>query len=479
MRAGPLLLLLGTMGGAWAQSPPDASSKVVFSGSLRSRVEAWDWFEASRGDNRYTYVGTLLRLSAAGRTHRNDYQVELAAPWLANLPTSSLAPPPQGALGLGAIYRSANGGKEANVFLKQGFLRLRNLGSPANALRLGRFEFVDGLEGVSKDPTVLALKRDRVAHRLLGNFGWSHIGRSLDGLQFSRDVPHLNLTLLAARPTRGVFDLHGWDELNTEVYYVAATHPHISQTNPGEERLFWLLYVDHRDAVKVDNRPAAARAADKQNLVIHTLGGHLIRTFPVGGGQSDLLLWGAGQFGDWGELKHHAGALAAEVGYQPKAMRLRPWLRGGVNWGSGDGNPVDRDHNTFFQVLPTPRIYARFPFYNQMNTTDWFASVILCPQSRWTVRTDYHNLRLTRRADLWYQGGGAYQNSPSFGYVGRPSGGNSGLADMFDLSVDYTVSRRTSATLYAGWAAGGGVVESIYPAGKNASLVYLELNQKL
>jgi hypothetical protein len=114
-----------------------------------------------------------------------------------------------------------------------------------------------------------------------------------------------------------------------------------------------------------------------------------------------------------------------------------------------------------------------------MNTTDWFASVILRPQPRWSVRADYHNLRLSQRADLWYQGGGAYQDSPSFGYVGRPSGGNNGLAQLIDASVDFTVSSRTSLTFYAGLAHGGGVMESIYPRGNDASLIYLELSQKL
>jgi hypothetical protein len=102
------------------------------------------------------YVGTLLRLSAAERLKRMDWQMELAAPWLDNLPHSALQPPPQGPLGLGAIYRSANGGTEASLFLKQGFFRLHDLGARGNALRLGRFEYVEGLEGPAKNATVLA-----------------------------------------------------------------------------------------------------------------------------------------------------------------------------------------------------------------------------------------------------------------------------------------------------------------------------------
>jgi alginate export protein len=472
-------LLLLSVGPACAQSAPPPSGQVIFSGSLRVRPEVWHWFEAKGGDSDYTYVGTLLRLAATGQAKRYDWQVELAAPWLAGLPTDSVAPPPEGALGLGATYRAANGGKEASLFPKQAFVRLHNVGSAGNALRLGRFEFIEGSEGMPNDPTLAALKRDRISHRLLGNFGWSHIGRSVDGIQFARQVPRLNLTMLAARPTQGVFELNGWDELDIEVYYAAATHPLGRQSGVGEGRLFWLLYRDHRDVLKVDNRPVAVRTADRAGLEIHTLGGHLLRTIPAGSGKLDLLLWGVAQFGDWGRQDHRAGAAAAEVGYQPKAARLHPWIRAGVNWGSGDGDPSDGKHETFFQVLPTPRIYARFPFYNQMNSTDWFTTLMLRPQARWSLRADYHNLGLSHQADLWYQGGGAYENRPSFGYVGRPSGGRSGLAQLLDVSVDYTVSTRSSLTLYAGQAFGGGVIESIYQSGKNASLLYLEWNQKL
>ena len=63
----------------------------------------------------------------------------------------------------------------------------------------------------------------------------------------------------------------------------------------------------------------------------------------------------------------------------------------------GDNNPNDGQHGTFFQVLPTPRIYARFPFYNLMNNQDAFAEVVLRPHPKWTIRSDAHFLRLGNR----------------------------------------------------------------------------------
>ncbi|MBK7600020.1 MAG: alginate export family protein [Acidobacteria bacterium] len=132
---------------------------------------------------------------------------------------------------------------------------------------------------------------------------------------------------------------------------------------------------------------------------------------------------GAGQFGDWGRLAHRAGAIALEGGYQFSggwADKLKPWLRAGYFRSSGTAIPLAASHNTFFQVLPTPRIYARFPFYDLVNNEDVFAEFRLKPHSKVGLRTDIHHLRLSNTNDQWYLGGGAFQNG-TFGYAGRPS----------------------------------------------------------
>jgi hypothetical protein len=51
--------------------------------------------------------------------------------------------------------------------------------------------------------------------------------------------------------------------------------------------------------------------------------------------------------------------------------------------------------------LPTPRIYARIPFYNLMNLTDEFVQIIDRPTPKWELRSDLHWLQLTSGKDLW------------------------------------------------------------------------------
>ncbi len=449
---------------------------VTISGTVRTRFEAWDWFE-SEANRDYGFLGSLFRVNVSQSRKSFDWQLEFAAPILLGLPDDAIAAGTQGQLGLGASYFAANdrARNAGMVFPKQGFLRFKGLGG-GQSLKLGRMEVIDAAEVVPKNPTLAALKRDRLAHRLLGNFAFSHVGRSFDGAQYALNTPRLNLTLFGGRPTRGVFQVDGWGELNINVYYGALTWQVAAGRGAGEWRVFGLGYSDYREGVlKTDNRSAALRRADSGHIDIGSFGGHYIHSAPVAAGDLDLLLWGVIQTGTWGRLAHRAYAGAAEVGFQPNfAPAVRPWIRAGYNYGSGDKNPADNTHGTFFQVLPTPRIYARFPFFNLMNSADAFGELILRPRRGLTLRTDWHSLRLASSRDLWYLGGGAFQPW-TFGYTGRAVSGGGSLANLFDVSADFAVNSRLAVGAYFGHAAGRAAIESIYPKGRNGNLGYLEL----
>jgi hypothetical protein len=481
---GSLMIVMAGTGSLLAQAPatPEKPKPLLtVTGTLRTRVEGWEWFEGE-ADNTYAFSGSLLRLAIGQQKKHVDWQVEFAAPILLGLPNQSVAAGAQGQMGLGAGYFIANDASRnaAMAFVKQGYVRFKNLGgNSGQSLRLGRMEFIDATEVTPKNTTLAALKRDRLAHRLIGNFGWSHVGRSLDGLQYGYNSGKNSLVLLGARPTRGVFQVDGWGELNIAVGYGAYTRQLGTPKSVGELRLLGAYYDDWRpNVVKTDNRPLTLRRADANQIRIATLGGHYIHALESQSGIFDVVLWGVFQAGQWGIQDHRAGAVVAEAGFQPKIWKqAKPWIRGGYQYASGDGNPNDGSHHTFFQMLPTPRIYARFPFYNMMNSEDAFGELILRPHSRMTVRADVHSLRLANANDLWYQGGGAYQPW-TFGFAGRPSGGNRGLATLADVSADYQINAKITISGYLGNAWGRGVVESIYPKGQNALLGYVELGYK-
>jgi hypothetical protein len=211
--------------------------------------------------------------------------------------------------------------------------------------------------------------------------------------------------------------------------------------------------------------------ADRRPIRLATPGAHFISEIKAGPGTADIVLWGAGQAGRWGTQPHLAGEIAAEAGYR-FAARAHPWVRIGYFKSTGDSDPDDTHHNTFFQVLSTPRAYARFPFYTLMNVEDRFIQFRVKPNSKWAVRSELHAVRLSTARDLCYDGGGAFE-AGSFGYMGRPSGGKRGIGTALDVSADYLLSDTSTILLYGGIARGSAVPAFVFPAGGQRPAVRL------
>ena len=112
-----------------------------------------------------------------------------------------------------------------------------------------------------------------------------------------------------------------------------------------------------------------------------------------------------------------------------------------------------------------------------MNNEDAFAQLTIIPHRKLTLRSEVHSLNLVNANDLWYIGGGALQKE-TFGYMGRPSGGQRRFATIVDLSADYQFDAQTTLTFYVSHASGKSVIRNIYPDGSNANFAYVELNRR-
>jgi hypothetical protein len=457
------------------KSPP--SGRLPFSISVydRTRVDASQWFAAPPQDETYGYVESLVRIGIAQHITHYDWQLEVSQPSVLDAPSYSVSPvTAQGQLGLGATYYASNGNNSYPVAasLKQGYLRY-HFGERNNSVRAGRFEFMDGVETAPKNASLAWLQTNRIAQRLIGNFGFSNGQRSYDGADAHLVGVHWDLTAVAARADQGVFNMNGNPELNVDLQYLAFTRNEFKQHLVW--RVFGLGYHDGRTGLtKTDNRAVAVRAADHHNIRLGTYGGDVLTTLPVKQGQFDFLAWGAYQNGNWGLQGDSAGAAAVEGGFQFTKVVSTPWVRGGFFYGSGDGNPLDNKHNTFFQILPTPRVYARFPFYNLMDSKDQFVQIIDKPTRHVELRSDLHWLQLSSSNDLWYQGGGAFDNKV-FGYTGRPNNGHSSFASIADVSADWQATSSLAVNLYYSHVWGKSVVGAIYPVNRNAQYGYIEM----
>lgn len=453
------------------QSAWPSRSPVSISVYDRTRVDSWQWFAAPPASNTYGYVESLLRISVAQRVHTWDWELELAQPAVLDAPNNAVSPvTAQGQLGLGGTYYASNvSSYPAAAFLKQGFIRFDG---ESTKLRLGRFEFVDGQETESTNSTIGWLQTNRIAHRLIGNFGFSNAQRSFDGLDAHYASGAWNITAMAARADQGVFNMNGNPELNVDLQYLAVTR------SEWKQHILWRAfasgYHDGRTGLtKTDNRALTVRAADHQNIRIGTYGADLLASIPAGPGKLDFLFWGALQNGKWGAESHRADSAAIEGGYHFGSASAAPWLRGGWFRSSGDNNSTDRTHNTFFQMLPTPRVYARLPFYNLMNNSDEFVQLVDRPFKNLTLRSDLHWLQLTSAHDLWYLGGGAYDDKV-FGYVGRPANGATSFASVPDISADWQAAKSLALNFYYAYAQGKTVVAAIYPSNRNLQYGYVE-----
>jgi hypothetical protein len=471
--AAVLVVLCGTSIYCRAQEGGSGNLPVSVSVYDRTRADAWQWFATPPDTTTYGYVESLVRVGVAQRVNHWDWQIEVAQPTVLGLPDHAVsAVTAQGQLGLGATYVASNSTPTpVAAFLKQGYVRYR-ASDEDKSLRVGRFEFIEGQETNPANATVAWLETNRVANRLIGNFSFSNAERSFDGMDGHYGAGTWDMTAMAARADQGVFNMNGNPELNVDLQYLALTKSALGQHLLV--RVFGIGYHDGREVTKTDNRALAVRAADHGNIRIGTYGGDVIAAIPAGSGQFDFVFWGALQNGSWGALGHSANAVDVEGGYKPRKAPAAPWLRAGWFRGSGDNNPTDGKHNTFFQILPTPRVYARDPFYNLMNSTDEFVQVMEKPVRKLALRGDLHWLQLTSANDLWYSGGGAYDNKV-FGYTGRPANGFSSLASIADISADYQATSWLALNFYYARPWGKSVVGAIYPAGRNSQYGYVEL----
>ncbi len=449
--------------------------------SARARAEFWDFFDpadAAPGNDDYWFFAERVRPALS---LSNDW-MELRAVGqdtrFVNVPDDAFAPG-IGPLGLGGVQFLHTADREqGEPFLKEGWARFKNLaGVTGLGLRFGRMVLNDALEVPGEDPGLRWIKRERVSQRLIGGFDWSHVGRSFDGVELALDDPALNTTLIWFRPTDGGFEVSANREISEiDLVYAAATLK--EGATPGtDSRLFFIYYNDHRNVVKTDNRDLALRQADTDDIEVSTTGGNIIHVEEYPAGRSDLMLWGALQHGDWGELGHFAWAYAVEGGYQATKVPLKPWLRAGLWRSSGDDDPGDEKHRTFLQILPTARIYARTPVFNLMNSDDYMVQLLLQLLDPLGARIDYHYLRVDSTKDLLYAGAGATK-SDFFGFAGTPTSGEGEFGHLVDVSLSYQVGPHLELVAYYGRIWGGGIVQRLF-ADETLDYGYLEANLSL
>ncbi len=467
-----------------AQQPasPESSGSTQVTAVLRdvARVESWSFFEPPPGGDPstplgtgspdYVFVGNRLTfgVKAEGRRWAAEGALQYIQLW--NLPSAAYGP---GALGTGALYFAASEtATQYQLYPRRLALTLKDL-MPGVSFMVGRMGYASGAEAASGVPAIEAVKRERLDARLLGEFEWSIVQRAFDGVRLDVDRTGWHATAALMMPTQGGFEESATPTI-TDIKVAAGSvtfRPHV--VLPWSElQLFVDVYRDRRPvASRPDNTGLAAIDVD---VTVTAFGASQVGVFPTVAGELDSLVWVAGQLGDWYGQGHRAFSAAGEIGHRWTAVDWRPWVRAGFLYASGDGDPRDDDHGTFFQMLPTLSRYSASTTYSQMNLRDLFVQAHAYPRDRIRVRVDLHRVDLAQGEDRWYSGSGATARQGGyFGYEARPSGGERGLGTVLEGWVDVAFNRRWSVNGYVGTIWGGDVVRRLF-ADDRLRFFYLE-----
>jgi hypothetical protein len=475
-----ILLLLGPPASAQPPPPPPSSTPILPAGGTLeafvrnwTRAESWRFFEPrpGGGDPDYTFVANRLLAGLRHTGRRHEFVGAVQYVQFASLPERATGPGP---LGTGALYFDHNRRTDSRqIYLKTLNLQIRQIAGHVD-LRVGRMPYTSGAEVASGDAGIEAVKRMRLDSRLLGEFEWSLYQRAFDGVRADwDDGRQLHGTVAAFWPTQGGFEERAGRSLRDVrvVGGVLDVRPSSRFTRTQAQIFAW----DYRDSRPVTGRPDnARRPASRVDVDVQTFGASAVGAYPTPAGRLDALAWLAFQTGDWYESRHRASAFALEGGHQWPTVPGRPWLRAGWNRASGDAEGDDREHGTFFPMLPTGRKYSLSASYAAMNLDDLFGQLIVRPRTGVVVRADVHRLQLVERADLWYAGSGATRRAGTvFGYAGRSSGGGRALGIAWEASADWALSPRWSINGYAGVIRGGEVVRATF-AGDRLRFAYVE-----
>jgi hypothetical protein len=371
--------------------------------------------------------------------------------------------------GIAGVYRdfSRNSSDVDSQRIRQLYLDVRPV--EGLGIRIGRQDINLGTEVIYPEANWKYVKIKRASQRLVGTVGWTHVERSNDAIRVSYDTGGHHLFGFAAQPTTGVFDVRDAYKRQSDINYGGLTWTVKRDTwLPNTElRLFGLVYDDKRG-------PRDGGLPD--SVTVYTGGASVIGLYPLGPGTADVLAWGAYQFGKFNRLDHSAGAAILEGGYQFPDVPLKPWFRLGVNYASGDGDPTDGDHQTFFNLLPTNHLY--YGFADQwafQNLVDWFAQLMLKPHEKVNVNLMLHHFYLADDNDARYFGTGAF-NKKVFGYGAQPSRGYGAGGTEIDAVVNYDLNKHVSIQGGYAYMWGRGIFNT--SSNPNVSFGYLQLALK-
>lgn len=441
---------------------PQASALLNF----RWRPEVFDTLSANAAlDSSYGFTNLRLRFGVDLKWKRLTIHGLGQASGAVSLPAS-------GSFGIGTAYFTNSGGLDTSPGqLDLAELSLSFKPDPHWSFSAGRIGLRDGVEVLTGDTRFDNIKQTRLSERLIGTWDWVNVGRRFDGATIAYDRERWNLYGFGARVLQGGIDYDdAFEHLDgVDIYGAVFT----------AKRDWWLPQSEVRmmSIAQRDTRPSTERSLGDR-LLIEAVGASLVGVYPQGPGAVDLMLWLAYEFGDYGAQSHSAAAFIAEGGYGWPKVKWAPWLRGGIAYASGDDDAADRDHGTFFNMVPTNhKFYGYQDVVAFQNLTNVYGELRLQPHPKVRLALEGQLLRLSDTRDAWYAGSGAANNA-AFGYTATRLPGQPALpADVgteVDLQGSWAVHHRVALELGLSRFHGGEAAELLYPVQSSFTWFYFQ-----
>ncbi len=322
--------------------------------------------------------------------------------------------------------RNPNPQSDGPFDLHQGYLKLGGTKDIPVSAKIGRQELLYGDE------------------RVVGAFDWDNVGRSFDAAKLHYEQSSFWVDAFSGRvviPNDNEFDQANWDDWFSGVY--GSTRSWVPKT---EVQLYFLA-----DNASADS-PKRVTTYGKGNSPrdIYTIGSRL-RTLPGQLGGWDFNGEFAGQFGDFEyapgtpgvvngqRLNHLAYATHVEGGYTFAKIDWKPRVALGFDYGSGDNNPSDREHNTFVNLYPTNhKFYGAMDLLSWQNLLDPYLKAAIVPAKNLSIVLTYNAFWLATTSDFFYQ---ANQVPRTSGGYGIHAGNGSFAGQEIDLVVTYEPAR--------------------------------------
>ena len=308
------------------------------------------------------------------------------------------------------------------------------------------------LGDIKRFPLLFTVGRQAISYgdnRLVADSKWGNFGRTFDAIRLRLEEPHYWLEGFAMRPVQ--IERHNFNDSDsadnffggyfstdlvptqTTDFYVFYRHkddnqPDLDPTNKIDPAGTWNGPAARFATLgaRVKSKPDALNAWDYAAEFVYEIGD--VYASDLNSVRSDL----------------SALALHASGGYTAKSLSWKPRVGLEYDYASGDGNPVDRNSESFQNLYPSNHDkYGFMDDFGWRNIHDLRVQVNAKPIKKLDLQFDCHAFWLADTHDYWYRSNGisALRTKTPDGRDVRTIGARSFAGTEIDLTATYECSK--------------------------------------